>query len=171
MKNSIVKSRKKTIFDLKFIKNYMRVSGDDHDASLTYLMEVATDWVEEELGKTLITQTRNVIHRNNSFRLPYGPILKVLKVVYHKQELKEGDYTLEPLGDSVLLTVPFRWKCPEVDVTYEAGFGESAEEVPSVLRHAVLGTLEYLFEHKGDITSLENQSAPWLKAHRSFHVL
>ncbi len=37
------------------------------------------------------------------------------------------------------------------DVTYEAGFGTDPEDVPSSLRHAVQGTIEYLYRHKGDL--------------------
>ncbi len=171
MRTFITVPRKKLLFSLEMIKCHLRVTHNEHDMLLLYLMSVATDWVENELGKTLINQTRGIIHDNNSFCLPFGPVIKILEVKYHKKNLEAGQYTTEPKADTLRITVPFRWKSPNVEVIYEAGFGAEPENVPPSLQHAVLGTIEYLFEHKGDTHALQNMTAPWLHAHRSYRIL
>jgi hypothetical protein len=112
-----------------------------------------------------------VAHDNNSFCLPFGPVQKVLTVSYNKKDLQQNDFTAEPKGDSLKITVPFRWKTSIVEVTYEAGFGQEADDVPSSLRHAVLGTIEYLYRHKGDLNALKDQTTPWLRAYRSYRIV
>lgn len=170
MQTQIVKPRTSKLLQLDLVKSHMRLSDDFHDNLLNYLIEVATDWVEEELGKTLLTQVRKVIHNNNSFCLPYGPVKEVIEVKYHKKILSEGEYEVEPKGDSLQITVPFRWKSPDVEITYRSGFGDHADDVPKALQHAVLGTIEYLYENKGDLKALEHQTAPWLRAYRCYRV-
>lgn len=171
MNTEILVKRTGQLFELPMLKSHLRVTSDEHDTLLTYLMTVATDWVENELGKTLLTQRLRVMHDNNSFCLPFGPVQKVLRVIYNKKEISPNDFSLEPQGDSLKITVPFRWKTSIVDVIYEAGFGNASEDVPSSLRHAVLGTIEYLYRHKGDLNALKDQTTPWLRAYRSYRII
>lgn len=171
MLSIVLTPRTQELFPLDFIKSHLRISHDGQDDLLRYLLGVATDWVENELGKSLLKETRQVTHNNNRFCLPYGPIIKILAVQYHKKTLSQGEYGENPMGDTLEISVPFRWKCPQVVVQYEAGYGENARDVPSALRHAVLGTLEYLYENKGETETLEHHTAPWLRAHRSYRLI
>lgn len=171
MHTHITIARTQSLFTLDLVKCQLRIHHTDHDDLLKYLTTVATDWVEETLGKSLLKETRQVIHNNNCFCLPYGPVTKVLNVKYGNKVLDENQYSVSAKGDSLEVSVPFRWKSPEVVVTYEAGYGENPDDVPAVLRHAVLGTIEYLYENKGDIRALNHQTAPWLQAHRSYRIV
>lgn len=171
METKIIIARTKQLFSLDMLKCHLRITSNESDEYLNYLMTVATDWVEDELGKTLLKQTRMVIHDNNSFCLPYGPVIKVVEVKYHKKLLKEDEYSIScDDWQKVKITVPFRWKCPNVEVMYEAGFGDNPEDIPAALRHAVLGTIEYLYAKKGELTALDGLTAPWLRAHRSYEI-
>lgn len=166
--------RQTSLFTLSFIKSHLRITFSDHDELLLFYLTAATDWVEEQLGKTLLKTTRQVSHHNNKFVLPYGPILKITAVSYHKKPLTDKEYTVTSYGDSLEIKLPFYWTCPTAVVTYEAGFGETPEDVPSSIRNAILGTLEYLYENRGelgDFRGLEEQKELWLKAHRTYRLV
>jgi uncharacterized phiE125 gp8 family phage protein len=171
MHTHITIARTASLFSLQLIKCHLRIHHSDHDELLTYLTTVATDWVEETLGKSLLKETRQVTHNNNCFCLPYGPVTKVLNVKYSNKVLDPDQYSVVSKGDTLEVSVPFRWKSPEIVITYESGYGENPEDVPSVVRHAVLGTIEYLYENKGDIRALNHQTAPWLNALRSYRIV
>lgn len=171
MHTEVITKRTGQLFELAFLKSHLNISTKDHDVLLTYLMTVATDWVENQLGKTFLTQILKVTHNNNCFALPFGPVQEVIKVIYNKQELGPNNYVVDPEGDSLKITVPFRWKTTMVEVTYKAGYGVEADRVPSALRHAVLGTIEYLYNNKGDLRTLNDQTAPWLRAYRCYRIV
>jgi uncharacterized phiE125 gp8 family phage protein len=170
MKTSVLTRPSLPLFELGFIKSYLKISTKDDYALLQYFLSVATEWVENELNKSLLTQKRYVSHRNNCFCLPYGPVIKIEEVKYHHKVLKEDEYTLIPKQDSVIIQVPFHWKSPVLEVTYVAGFGDNPEDVPLAMKHAVLGTIKYLYDHDGDMGSLEDCTLPWLKSHRTYSL-
>jgi uncharacterized phiE125 gp8 family phage protein len=170
MDTKILERNNTPVLSLDRVKSYLRITHNDDDSLLHYLMGIAVEWVENELNKSLLRQKRSVVHDNNCFCLPYGPLIDIISVKYHKKILAEGEYKVTPKGDSLVIEVPFHWKSPNIEVVYWAGFGENPDDIPPALRHAVLGTMEYLYDHKGDINALEDATLPWLKAHRTYRV-
>lgn len=172
MQTSIIEKRKTSLFTDDMIRNYLRLSTAEDASLLAHLLEVATDWVEDQLNKTFLTQTRRVSHRNTRFALPYGPVQRVKEVRLKGKRLTEEGYTLTPTltGESLVITLPFQWKSPEISVIYEAGYGEKKEDVPAVFQHAVLEILTLLYEHRGNISVLQDYVAPWLQTHKLYHL-
>lgn len=172
MEISIIQKRKELLFSEKFMKNYLRLSPQESSQTLFHLLDVATDWVEDQLNKTFLKKTIKVSHRNHRFTLPCGPVMKVSEVYIKEKKVPETGYTLTPTiaGESLIITLPFQWKSPEISVVYDAGYGAKKSDVPSVFQHAVLEILSILYEHRGDISILQDYTAPWLQAHKLYYL-
>ncbi len=170
MQFTIIQSNERLVLDLPMLKSFLRIRGDQDDEILTELTKIATQWLEERSDKTFLRQTLRVIHDNNSFDLPRSPVIKVLEVIYHKKTLTPQEYDLQTRGGRTRITVPFRWKSPELKVTYEAGFGDTPEDVPPVLRQALRGIVEYLYTNGQDVKALEDKTLPWILNQRQFRL-
>jgi hypothetical protein len=142
------------------------------DEKIQYFMHVAIEWVQDRLSKTLLPETRESVSYNNRFVLPYGPVASpesIEKVTHGKKELKKGEYEIRICGDSLEIQVPFSWKTRALTVRYKAGY-TNAEAVPEPLKNAVMRTIEYLVNNGGDITVLEAETAPWLRAYKTYRI-
>jgi hypothetical protein len=178
-RHSVVQKSVLKLFDDAEIINHLRVQSRDLSTDqIKYYMDVATQWVQDQLGKTLLTMTRETVVYNNRFVLPYGPVLWnassqnkdiITKVIYGKKELEPHEYKVRMVGDSVEIQVPFSWKERALTVQYVAGYGD-AGAVPTPLKHAVMGTIEYLYNNNGNLEVLEAATAPWLQGCRTYRL-
>lgn len=64
------------------VKLFHHVDQDVEDAEITRLIKSARQWVEQWLGSSLVTQTREINLRTyyEGIRLPYGPVQEILSV-------------------------------------------------------------------------------------------
>lgn len=136
------------------LKSHLRIEHPDEDDYLNFLIEGATETVQNYIGRSLLHQ---VWQRTFSYeqktpgrlrRLPILPILiplsfpplitiKTVKGTNSNRKSREvSNYTLSYRGDSPFLEVkePFT----RIDVTYEAGYGERPDIIPADIRQAIL---------------------------------
>ncbi|OJU72832.1 MAG: hypothetical protein BGO07_01295 [Alphaproteobacteria bacterium 40-19] len=151
------------------VKSFLRCKSADEEV-LKNLIKTATHWLEQKIERNLITRKMQAIHRNNQFILPFGPVQKILKVVYQKKEIQESEFELENCNGSTKIIVPFRWKSPVLDVTYLSGFGENSNKIPETIKQALMLTVEFLFESGNDFTTLERQVLPWLSSYKNYRL-
>ena len=178
-RHSVVQKSSLKLFEDAEIINHLRIQPQDISTDqIKYYMDVAMEWVQDQLGKTLLTMNRETVCYNNRFVLPYGPVLWtassqnkdiIKKVIYGKKELEPSEYKVRIFGDSVEIQVPFSWKERALTVQYVAGYGD-AKSVPTPLKHAVLGTIEYLYNNNGNVEVLEAATAPWLNGCRTYRL-
>lgn len=122
------------------------------------------------LGRALITQTwtlktrrfpwrADVIHRDLRMRLPLPPLQSVASVQYvdtdcSTQTLATSEYTVIAGEDGALVpaygkTWPSTRDVPEaVTVTFVAGYGDAADDVPGAIRAAGLMLVADLYEQR-----------------------
>lgn len=155
------------IFPMSMIKTFLRVHHAHDDELLTYLMQVSLDLVENEFNKTLLLTKRTVEHDNVRFVLPFAPVVEIQEVKCNGRVMQPADYKPRLVGDSQEVNLPFAWKDRTIQVTYLAGYGKKAEDIPSALRHEVLRALEMLYENRS--VPLEERKSHWLRARRSYH--
>lgn len=67
------------LLPLRDVKNYLRIDHDIEDDLLKHLILLATQWVEEATGKSLLRQKWSYTHQNNVLLLPNPPIVEVLE--------------------------------------------------------------------------------------------
>ena len=178
-RHSVVQKSVLKLFDDAEIRHHLRLQNRDISTDeIKYYLDVAMEWVQDQLGKTLLTTTRETVSYNNRFILPYGPVLwkasienkeVIKKVMYGKKELEPSGYKIRIVRDSVEIQVPFSWKEKALTVQYVAGYGD-AGSVPTPLKHAVMGTIEYLYNNNGNIDLLQAATAPWLKGCRTYRI-
>jgi hypothetical protein len=92
----VLERSQNALLSLSLIKHYLRIQGDDHDELLSYYLTVATEWVENRLNKALLHQKRCITHHNNTFKLPFGPVIEIISVHQHKKKTLFKRLYLDP---------------------------------------------------------------------------
>ena len=182
-RHSVLNSKKELkLFEDKEIYSLLHLHEKEFSAyEIQHYMAVAIEWVQDHLGKTLLTSERESVSYNNCFVLPCGPVKwdisdpsknkdTIIHVIYGKKKLQDGEYRVRVVGDSVEIQVPFSWKEKPLTVQYVAGYGDKSD-VPYPIRNAVLGTIEYLFNHHGNVEALEAATAPWLRGYKTYGIV
>ena len=176
MKISVLEKRNNSLFDAQFLSSYLRLGPEQFEGlknHLSHLVEVATEWSQERLGKTLLRQKLKICHRNNVIMLPYGPVQKsgIQSVKRKGKELAEGEgYSVESYKDTQKVLTPFAWKSHEIEVVYEAGYGETAEDVPLSIRNSILRSVETLYKNGGDIRTLEGEAFVLTSSYKDYQL-
>lgn len=154
--------------ELGFLKLHLRLDTAEADEYLLLLAATARERIEEELARSLLTQTWTLsLERwpdarcpgGNAIRLPRGPVQAVTSVKY-----RDSAGTLTTLDPSayVVDTTAFiptiapvtgtSWPAigqgyPDaVQVVYTAGYGTEAQ-LPAPIRHATMILTAHLWEH------------------------
>lgn len=140
-------------------------------STLEMEIDAATRYVEKYLERSLLTRTITLTldhWPNNTDRviyLPYPPFVAISGFTYvdtdgEDQDLEEDtDFTFEKQGDNGRLVVAAGSSWPSVSterkngitVTYTAGYGATAADLPKNLKRLVLALVEIQFS-KGELS-------------------
>ncbi|MDD2728318.1 phage head-tail connector protein [Malikia sp.] len=144
-------------------KAHLRLTHDDEDLLVSAMSSSARAACEDRLQRTLITSSwkltlpafRPVIY------LPMGDVQSVTAVTYKDQAgttqiLSQSAYQLGRLnGQPLLMPAPGQsWPATltgvieAVDIEYLAGYGDTADKVPSPIKAWILLALGDLFENR-----------------------
>lgn len=161
---------------LSEVKAQCRVSDTDSDTLLTSLIAAAVDLVDGDgaLGRAMITQTwaQWVPLSPARVRLRMGPFQELTGVHYYDadgvlQEATLSDYEIRKAGDFVTVEPKsgFAWPSTQsrgdaIRLTYVAGFGDAASDVPQGIRHALLMLVAHWYENREASTDLNLRDAP-----------
>ena len=148
------------VFVEDIAKVHLKVDGTTDDYLLNIWIQAAREMVEERTGRSLITQTRKIeldyFPQCYSIELLYGPVQSIVITYYDSnnalQTLSSSEYYLH--NDKVVVKNywPATYDRPgAVILTYVAGYGDSATDIPYQLRSAVLLRLGHLYEHRESI--------------------
>lgn len=136
-----------------------------HDAAIDDWIIAAREQLEDDTGYACITTTFTLSMSafpsgNAPIRLPVRPVQSVSSITYYdtadaQQTLATTVYGLD--GPRRLVYVKNDQEWPSVNgqhdgivVTFVAGYGSSASNVPRLLRQAVLLQVAKWFQHRGD---------------------
>ena len=143
-------------------KLHLKLDGTTEDALLDIWIQAAREKIEERTGRSLITQTRVIkldhFPRCTSIDLLYGPVqADSVEIKYQdeddaEQTLSTSDYWVDTTGVGTI-TIKNYWptticRPAAVTITYDAGYGDDADAVPSALKSAVLLRFAHLYEHR-----------------------
>jgi len=145
---------------LEEVKTHLRVETDDHDGALTQLIPAARQYVETITGRAFITQTWKLYADRflYEFRIPRPPLQSVTGVQYKDasealQTLAASNYVVDTASEPARLHQNSNGTYPNtsnnlnaVTITFVAGYGDEAEDVPGPLRRAILLHIERLFD-------------------------
>lgn len=135
-------------------KAHLRVDTTDEDALISRLIGAATSYLDGYtgiLGRALITQTwRADFGYFDDWRIPVGDVIALSSVTHYdavnvQQTLATSVYQLlrDGLGPYLALKVSQSWpsyysRDDAVSVTWTAGYGPAASNVPEAIRHGIL---------------------------------
>ncbi|MCI5049588.1 MAG: head-tail connector protein [Rickettsiales bacterium] len=138
-------------------KLFLRIDTSDDDSLIGDFITAARELAEAMTGRSLITQSWRVTYENaapNPMPLPQGPILSITSVKTIDESASEttissDDYELnasktELLSDTGLCA-------HRIEVTYQAGYGPSASDVPADIRQAMLMHIAHIYGHRDEM--------------------
>jgi uncharacterized phiE125 gp8 family phage protein len=152
-----------------------RIAGDD--AMVAGLISAAVDMIDGDglLGRAMISQTwaQWVPQSPGYVRLLMGPFRSLVSVEYYNAA---GDLLTADLSDfEIRLSGDFVYVAPKdnaawpaaddrldaIKITYVAGFGDSAADVPQSIRHAILMLVAHWYNHREASTDLTLRDVPF----------
>ena len=134
------------------LRDHLRLDSTDQDAYLDTLIEAATRSLEAETARQFINATwvmRLPEFWGSGIDLPRSPLVSVSSVVYVDtngvtQTLASSQYDVMIGGDVGRIETAYGVTLPStrstsqaVTVTFVAGYGSAASDVPENVRHAV----------------------------------
>lgn len=148
-------------------KAHLRITHTDEDALITSLISVARADAENELQRSLITQTREIARDAfpAAIELTFGPVIAVTSVKFDdpagiEQTLDPATYRLDTYRLSGWIVPDPDYSWPEtrqhvnaVRVRYTAGYGPAATDVPAPIRQWILLRIGTLFEHRESVAA------------------
>lgn len=170
------------------VREHLRIVGTDQDNYLARLIAAARSRAERITKRALITQTWRVTVDEfpEWFNIPKAPLQSVLSINYldsdgatvalydsSSPQVGVADFVIDTQSDParVLLAYGITWPTPvvqanAVSLTFEAGYGDHAEDVPEDLRLAMLLMIGHWFEHRESVSEEDYkdvpQSAMWI---------
>ena len=150
---------------LSDLKAHCRVDISADDDYLTALITVARQYCEKQTARSFITQTRTLSldhfpHDGSAIELPYGPVQSITSIGYTDTDNESATWTAS-LYQSDLTSLVARiapvWGevypstydvFNAVVVTYDAGYGDAASNVPGPIKQAIKLLAAHLYAHR-----------------------
>ena len=143
------------------------------DDLLDILIQAAREWVEENTGRSLITQSRVIKfdYFPSIIELTNGPVQADSVVVKYfdsddiEQTLDSDDYWVDTHSQIARVVVKNSWPSTmcrpnAVSVEYDAGYGDSADDVPDALKKACLFMLGHFYENRQNVSPVNSSEVP-----------
>lgn len=145
---------------LQSAKAFLRVDHDDEDELIASFIQTARERIEAHLSISLITRRRlytKANPKNAVLYINHHPIKRVIAVdcIFgddSSQRLDPSDYliNLHARPASVRLLTSRSLSAQAIQIEIEAGFGQSASDVPMPIRQAIMLLIAHSYEHRGD---------------------
>jgi len=149
------------------LKEHLRIDFSDDDVQLAAMIKAARATVENKINRALITRTYiGYLDNFPSGRVVYVPYPKLQSVTTLKyydtanvlQTLSATYYAVDVASDPgrIILKDGYSWPSNYYDgnavvITFKAGYGDDADDVPQDLRHAVLLYAGWLYQNREDV--------------------
>lgn len=158
------------------IKAHTRVDEDAEDSLISGYIDAATGHFDGEgtLGRAIISQSwaQWFGPTPGRVRLLMGPFIQLTSIEYFDSEntlqtASLGDFETWLDGDFVTLKPrenaqwPSGYARPDAfKVTYVAGFGAAASDVPASIRHAIMMAVAHFYEHRMAVDDVKMLEVP-----------
>jgi uncharacterized phiE125 gp8 family phage protein len=149
-------------------KAHLRVDSSDEDAYITSLITVARMTCEDRTGRTLITTTWQYTLDEFPDAIPVTnpPIISVVTLQYKRDSdgavvtLNGTEYLLDTVNQPGWIVPAFGKQFPatrdeinSVIVTYTAGYGATAADVPAPLKQWILLAIGDMYDQSRSLSS------------------
>lgn len=145
------------------VKEWARIDGTDEDTILTGMIKSVRAYTEAYLRRALISQKYEMIMDywiSDSIELPYPPLISVDSVVTIDEDDTETTYSSSYYylsgGEPDRLCIKEGVSLPENDdracggfkITWYAGYGTTADDVPQQIKDAIKAWVTYTYEQR-----------------------
>ena len=142
-------------------KKHLRLTLDDDDSVVASAITTARETVEQDTGRSLITQTWQLKldgWPKEGIALYHSPVQSVSSITYVNDAgslttWTTSEYDVLSDGDPAFVQPSWNYDWPEVrgdyrgiTVTYVAGYGDTASSIPQTLRQVILLKVEMLYD-------------------------
>ncbi len=146
------------------LKDWARIDGSDEDTVIEGIIKTARQFTEKFLGRSLIKQKIEMVMDEWNCRdmeLPYSPIISIDSVVTIDEDDAETTYSSdnyylinssEPgrvaIKDNTEVPTNTDRLSAGIKITYYAGYGTTATEVPQAIREAIKLWATEIYENR-----------------------
>lgn len=156
---------------------HLRVTHNEEDEIISSLITAARFTVETITRRSLISQTWKLsldgFPAGTVIKLPHTPVKLVNHVKFYDAEgnfqtLESSKYWLDSLSSPARIILKDGESFPDsqlgrpnsVEVTYQAGYGDTAEDVPAPIRHAIKLIVAHLYENPDIVSAGQLSTIP-----------
>jgi uncharacterized phiE125 gp8 family phage protein len=145
-------------------KLHLKLDGTEEDLLLAIWIQAAREKIEERTGRSLITQGRQIKldYFPCHIELMNGPVQADSIVIKYfdedevEQTLSNTEYWVDTHSPIARIVVKNNWpstKCMPnaVTIDYNAGYGDTADDVPGSLRSACLLRFGHFYENRQSV--------------------
>lgn len=146
------------------VKRHLRIETSDDDLYLESLIDAGIAHLESVSGLKLITQTwrqyLDELPEQNTVRLAVYPVRSLTSVVYFdangdEQEVPNTQLELDRFSNPARLEISSNFPVASafngIEIVIEAGFGDTATDVPDSLVRALLILIAHNYEFRGAV--------------------
>lgn len=146
------------------VKTHLRIETQDDDAYLESLIEAGIAHLQNVSGLKLITQTwrqyLDKLPESRAIRLAVFPVRSILSARYFDSEgvektIAESQLELDRFSNPARLEISSAFASGQnfngIEIDIEAGFGDTATQVPDSLRRALLILVAHNYEFRGAV--------------------
>lgn len=157
-------------------KLHCDITGDDFDSIVDSLLTVATDACQGDTGRQFITATYvwtfDTFPTEDELDVPCPPLQSVTSIKYIdtagvQQTLSTDVYDTDLTSAAGRIFLKYDQEWPDIrgdidgiEITFKAGYGDAATDVPSMLRHAVKMMIKHLYVHPSPVSDRTKTEVP-----------
>lgn len=148
-------------------KKQLEIADSDttHDDQIELLIQEVREQWEHDTDSATITQTwtQTFEEFKDGMQLAMRPIISISSITYYdgdntQQTLASSVYSLDDTTRQIRLDVDQTWPTTKsrwdaITVTFTAGYGASASDVPAIAKQAMLYLTGYMFENRDMLVS------------------
>jgi uncharacterized phiE125 gp8 family phage protein len=161
---------------LSEIKEHLRISYNDDDSLIETYITVAREYCEQYQNRAYITQTIEQTlddYPSNIHELPRPPLQSVTSIKYTSDAGIEATYSSNnyvvdiasfvgrvALKNNLAYPTTTLQSIAGVKIRYVAGYGNTADTVPSMVKHAIKLIVGHLYENRENIVEKSLSEIP-----------
>jgi len=152
-------------------KLHLRVDSSDDDTYISALIKAARKKLEADTGRALITQTWKLIldrfpdSDDEAILMPKAPLQSVSSITYVDtdgvtQTWDSSEYRVDTDSVPGRITPAYNQSWPTtrsvtgaVTITFVAGYGNSSQNIPDDLRHAMRLLIGHWYENREEVVA------------------
>jgi len=163
---------------LQEIKDHLRILGTDEDALLTAMIQAAREYCEKYQNRAYITQTWELaldqFPPEDRIRIPLPPLQSISSVKYYGTDdteytLPATDYQVDIHSQPGRVVLGYGKSWPSITlrpangviITFIAGYGTTADEVPERVKQAIKVLVGHLYENREATDIKEFKEVPF----------